>query len=96
MSSRQIYEDERCKTMVAYRDEIGLSIERIDLRTKQRSKLLVTPQELDGLMTAWPELKDFLSNAGALPAGPATRSPSGSKGSQVPGNSPSSRPATLL
>ena len=100
MSAKQIFESPRCKTNLIFRDGDGIRIERIDRQTSQRVSIRLNVAELDGLMAAWPEMKDFLHSAGALTAEQGMPSPSGSKGSPEPARSPSSpsprRERTLL
>lgn len=90
MSIKQIYEDGRCRTNLFYREGLGLSIERIDRKTNQKHKFTILPEELNGLVTAWPELQEFLLSAGVPNVGQAMRSPTTSKESPERGNSPSS------
>lgn len=97
MSFTTIHEGAACKTNLFYREGEGLSIERIHLVSKQKSKLRITAEEIEGLIRVWPAFKESLSTAGVESASPATRSPSASKASPEPGSFRSStREGSLL
>lgn len=90
MAATTLSEDGQCKTMLTYHQDSGIEITRFDRRNQTKKTLAITPAELEAIVSTWPEWRDFLSNAGVPNVAPATPSPTGSKASSEPANSPSS------
>ena len=85
MATADVFEGGRCKTILIYRDGDGIALERIDrTRANRRTSMKLTAEELDGILEAWPRLKERLSNAGARSAAGSTSSRPAYKASQAP------------
>ena len=83
------------KTLLLYHMERGIELVRTN-RHGRKERFPLTPEELAGLAGAAENLHATLSNAGALNADAAMRSPPTSKGSPARVNSPSSNPQRPL